>query len=330
MPVAPVQIFAGPEIGRRNEAVDRLKAQLSREWGEAPEEHRHYAGETGVNDLLSLLMNGSLFSAGKLVFCLGADAIKVKAETQALAAYARKPAERTVLLLVTEAFGIDKAIEDAVGKNGKQIFWELFEDEKERWIVDFFRREGVGLEAEACEAILELVENNTDALRTECSRLALFAKRGGIITESDVESYIAHNREEDAFSLFDRMCAGNFEDALEVLDAILAGRDGNGVGILGGLLWSFRRLAAIHELMTCGRQYEEAARSQRVTSRKLLSTYDAARKRWTAGTCRSLVAFGVDIDMSLRSMGAANERVLLELFVYGAMVRKGPVPLARC
>ncbi len=327
MPVQAVQIFAGPELGRRAEALAKLRSQLAKDWGEAPEEHRLYAGETGVNELLSLLMNGSLFAAGKLVLFMNAEAVKAKADAQALAAFAKNPAERTVLVLVTETFGVDKAVEDAVGKSGKQMFWELFENEKERWIVDFFRKEGVSLAGGVVEAILELVENNTEALRTECSRLALFAKRGGAISEEDVERYIAHNREEDAFSLFDRMALADLETALEVLDAILAGREGNGVALLGGLLWSFRRLQAIHEGIAGGSSYEDAARAQRVTSRKLLATYDAARRRWPREVCRALVAFGVETDLNLRAMGAAHERTLLELFLYAALVKKAPVPL---
>jgi hypothetical protein len=71
--------------------------------------------------------------------------------------------------------------------------------------------------------------------------------------------------------------------------------------------------------MAQGKPYEAAARSLRITSRKLLAQYDAARKRWPPSRCADLVAFGVDTDVQLRSLGQAHERVLLELFLYAAM-----------
>ncbi len=315
----PILIVGGPELGRRSEFIRQSLERCAKEWGEKPEEHRIYAQDIDVTRLLDLLLNGSLFSAGKFVQYLGAEAVKLKSDVQALVAYAKNPPERTVLVLVSEGYGVDKAIEDAVPKDAKRIFWELSGAEMERWVRDYFSAQGLSAEPEAIEAVLELVENNTEALKVECSRLALFFPKGARIREEDVERYISHNRSEDAFSLFDRMAQGSFEQALDVLAAILANRDGNGVGLLAGLLWSFRRLAGLHAALAQGKPYETAARSLRITSRKLLSQYDAARKRWSPRRCAELVAFGVDTDARLRSMGQAHERVLLELFLYAAM-----------
>ncbi len=324
-------IFAvgGPELGRRNDFIRQLKTRCATEWKGEPEEHRLYAHETPVPALLDLLMNGSLFSPGKFVQYLGADQIKAKADVQSLVEYARHPADTTVLVLVADGIGVDKAIEAAISKDAKKVFWELSAQESGRWIRDYFSGQGVRIDDEAVESILELVENNTEALKTECSRLALFFTRGSAIGEEDVERYIAHNRAEDAFSLWDRMAAGSFEQSLETLQAILADRDGSGVGLLAGLLWSFRRLSALHAALADGTPYEQAARSLRITRRTALASYDLARRRWSRNTCERLVAFGVETDARLRSMGQANEKVVLELFIYACVVVKGPVQLGR-
>lgn len=323
----PVLIVGGPEIGRRNDFIRQSLERCAKEWGEKPEEHRIYAQDLGVPALLDLLMNGSLFSAGKFVQYLGADQIKAKAEVQALAAYAKNPTERTTLVLVSDGYGVDKAIEDAVGKDAKKIFWELSSAEMERWVRDYFASQGLAIAPEAAEALLELVENNTEALRGECSRLALFFPKGARVEEADVERYISHNRSEDAFSLFDRMAAGTLEQALEILAALLADRDGGGVGLLAGLLWSFRRLSSLHAAMEDGKPYEAAARGLRITSRKLLAQYDAARRRWPPAACRAIIAYGVEVDAQLRALGSVHERTLLELFVYAAVSGRAPVAL---
>jgi len=84
-------VFAvgGPEIGRRNDFIRQLKSRCVTEWKSEPEDHRLYAHETTVSELLDLLLNGSLFSTGKFVQYLGADQIKIKADIQALIAYAK-------------------------------------------------------------------------------------------------------------------------------------------------------------------------------------------------------------------------------------------------
>lgn len=322
-----IEILAGPETGRRNDRIAQIRRECAEAWGSPPEEHRLYAFETGVQELLGLLRNGSLFSAGKLVLLFGAEAVKGKADLAALAQYMRSPADQTALVLVTEGYGIEKYLEDAAGRDGKKIFWELGADEKDRWVRDFFRREGLEVEPEAVETLLELVENNTEALKLECSRLALFFPRGRTVTAEAVEAYIAHNREEDAFSLFDRMASGDLERSLETLHAILVSREGTGIGLLGGLLWSFRRLRTLEEDLEDGLAWEQALRQERITSRRLQAVYDAARRLWPRPACESLIAYGVETDAQLRALGSTYERLLLELFVYACAGKKGPLAL---
>ncbi|MBU0927308.1 MAG: DNA polymerase III subunit delta [Spirochaetes bacterium] len=324
-------VFAvgGPELGRRNDFIRQLRSRCAAAWKGEPEDHRLYAHETPVPALLDLLMNGSLFSPGKFVQYFGADQVKAKADVQALVEYAKRPAEATVLVLVADGIGVDKAVEAALPKDAKKVFWELSAQESGRWVRDYFSSQGVRADDDAVEAILDLVENNTEALKVECSRLALFFPRGSAIGEADVDRYIAHNRAEDAFSLFDKMAAGSFEQALDTLAAILSDRDGSGVGLLAGLSWSFRRLSSLHEALAEGAPFEQAARGLRITRRSALASYDSARRRWPKDACSRLVAFCVETDARLRAMGQANEKVVLELFVYACMVVKGPVSLGK-
>ena len=322
-----VLAIGGPELGRRNDFIRQLRSRCQAEWKGEPEDYRLYAHETEVHALLDILMNGSLFSPGKFVQYLGADQIKAKADVQAIIKYIKNPAESTLLILVADGIGVDKAIEAALPKDAKKVFWELSAQESGRWIREYFASQEVRADGEAIEAIQELVENNTEALRVECSRLALFFPKGSTISADDVERYIAHNRAEDAFSLFDKMAMGSLEQALETLSAILSNRDGSGVGLLAGLLWSMRRLSSLHSALEGGLPFEQAARNLRITRRTTLASYDAARRRWPPRVCSRLVAFGVDTDARLRSMGQAYEKVVLELFVYACVVLKGPVAL---
>ncbi|HSV56639.1 MAG TPA: DNA polymerase III subunit delta, partial [Magnetospirillaceae bacterium] len=307
MPRPLVEILAGPETGRRNERIAQVRKECAEAWGAPLEEHRLYAFETDMPRLLALLRNGTLFSTGKLVILFGAEALKSRPDIAALVQYIRSPWEAAKLLLVTEGYGLEKSIEDAVPDGGKTTFWELREEEKEAWVRDYFLGQGLEVEGEAVEALLELVQNNTEALKSECSRLAHCHPKGSAVTSGIVESYIAHNREEDAFSLFDRMAGGNLERSLDTLHAILAGRECTAIGLLGGLLWSFRRLRTLHQALSEGIPWAQTVRAHRIASRRLQATYDSARNLWPLRMCESLIVFGIETDIQIRALGSGYE-----------------------
>ncbi|HET7838166.1 MAG TPA: DNA polymerase III subunit delta, partial [Rectinemataceae bacterium] len=237
MRIESVYLLAGPEVGKRRAFTDDLRAAVASADGQAAEEHRLYASETGVAELLALLRNGSLFSTRRIVEYRGAELAKGKDELKELAAYIASPASDAILLLITEAFYIEKALEEAVGKERKKTFYEMFENEKPRWIRSKLRELGFGIDDEGVEALLELVENDSSALEAACARLAVVYQPGRELGEEEVEAAISHTRQEDAFSLFDRVVTGELDEALEVLEAVLADRRGDAVQVISALIW---------------------------------------------------------------------------------------------
>jgi DNA polymerase-3 subunit delta len=151
-------LFLGPEIGEKQDAIDEIRQTLTvipktstlagqsttkqeKKAGIPPEETSFYAGETSATDMVSALLNGSLFADIRLFLIKNAEALK-KDEIDLLTSYMGSPQEDTTLILVSEASGIDKRLENAVPGENKRIFWELFENRKKEWVETFFRRGG--------------------------------------------------------------------------------------------------------------------------------------------------------------------------------------------
>ena len=329
MKIESVYLLAGPEIGKRSAFAAELRTAISAADGSPPEEHRAYASETGVDELLGLLRNGSLFSTRRLVEYRGVEIVKGKEDLRALSEYLASPALDAVLLLVTEAFYAEKALEDAVGKDRKRTFFEMFESEKPRWVEKRMRELGLGIDEGGIEALLELVENESGALDAACSRLAIAFPRGSRLGEEEVEAAIARNRQEDAFSIFDRIATGELESALETLDAVLADRRGDAVQIIAALTWSFRRLVRLHGLMEEGEGLESACARLQMRSKALQRQSAAALARYSRPTCERIVSLVSAFDAKARAMGSLYERVLLQLLVYGIMVKKGEMELTK-
>jgi DNA polymerase III subunit delta len=328
MKIESAYLLAGPEAGKRAAFAAELRAAIAAVDGAPPEEHRAYASETGVAEVLDLLQNGSLFSSRRVVEYRGAELIKGKEDLGALSAYLASPAREAVLLLVTEAFYVEKALEDAIGKDRKRTFFEMFENEKPRWIEKKLRELGLEIDAGGIEALLELVENESGALDAACSRLAIVFPRGSSLGEEEVEAAIARNRQEDAFSLFERAATGELESALETLEAVLADRRGDAVQIISALTWSFRRLVKLHALMEDGEGLESACMRLQMRSKALQRQSAAAIRRFPREDCERIVLLLSSFDSKARTLSGAYERTLLQLLVYGIMVKKGRLEIS--
>jgi DNA polymerase-3 subunit delta len=166
--------------------------------------------------------------------------------------------------------------------------------------------------------ILEMVENNTDALKRECSRLIYFM-RGQTNTQGlcreDIEKWLSHNREESAFTLFSRIAAGDLSKALESLNIMLSAKE-SAPGILSGLAWCFRKLGDYLSLIETGNVNNSfELKKIGLSSPKAKDDYAAAARRYNTETVEVCLALTAEYDVLLRSPVAAMEKVLMDRYV---------------
>jgi DNA polymerase-3 subunit delta len=306
-------LFLGPELGKKQDALHDLRQKISR-GGSPPEETSFYAGETGVSEMVAALRNGSLFADSRLFLIKNADLIK-QHDADLLASYMGAPQDDTVLVLISENLSLAKGLENKVNREHKKIFYELFENQKTGWVEDFFSREGFRIEGGAVETILELVENNTDALRRECSRLVFFLDRGRAVTAKDVEDWLSHTREESAFTLFSRIAGGDFSRALESLHTLLAAKQAP-PAIFAGLAWCFRKLRDYLFLAESGDLSDFSLRKIGLSAPRARDDYSRAARRYEPAGADACLALTAEYDIRIRSLGAALEPVLMDLYLY--------------
>jgi DNA polymerase-3 subunit delta len=314
MPKGRCHLFLGPELGEKREAVDEIRRSLGAAGSGAPsfEETSFYAGETLVTDMVAVLRNGSLFADARLFLVKNADALKKKDEVELLASYMESPQDDTVLILISEAIGIEPRLEKAAGAQGKRVFWELFENRKTAWVSGFFRDRGFRVTEDGIAAILELVENNTDALRRECSRLTLFLDKNRAVDGEDVEKWLAHTREESPRTLFTRLASGDLPKSVEILHTLLAAKEPP-QAILGGLAWNFRTLRDYLALTAMGNADEGAFRKIGLASKTRRKDCAAAAGRYASAD--GPLALIAEFDLLIRSAGTALEGVLMDLLI---------------
>jgi DNA polymerase-3 subunit delta len=310
-------LFLGPEIGEKQDAIDEIRKDLAPKagpGGSPVEETVFYAGDTPVADMVSALWNGSLFADRRLFFIRNAEAIKKKEEVELLASYIASPSEGTVLILVSEENRLE-TIEKAAPSLGKRVFYELTEGRKAGWVADFFRSSGCRINDEGVQTILELVENNTAALRRECSRLILFLGKDRRITGEDVEKWLSHTREESAFTLFSRIAEGDFSRSLESLRTLLAARV-TPPAVFAGLGWCFKTLRAYLALTEAGVRDEWEFKKIKVSTPGARRDYASASGRYNSAAAETCIALTAEYDYRIRAAESFPEEILMEQYLY--------------
>lgn len=334
----PVYLLTGPEIGERNDFAEKIKADVKKKFGSS-EDYLFYAADTRIQDVVAQLRTQSMFDPATVIVLRGAEQIKLKDDITLLgewiasvtpSAQNKSPVDSSVLILVSDDISVDAKLEKLIPKENKKIFWELFEDRKEEWVRNFFRKNGYSVDMDAVGAILDMVENNTEELRNECSRFFLCFPKDHLITTADVEQILAHNREESAFTLFDAMADSEtsvqkrFENALQILQKILLTKNNNAVMLIAGLASCFRRLLVWHAIHAGGAYVDDLAMKQNGFSSKAARTqYSRASRVWTQGQTSGIIALLAKTDMEIRAMGNAFTEAQLAMMLYEIVVKRG-------
>jgi DNA polymerase III subunit delta len=318
---AGAYIFLGPEIGKKQDETEQIRKKLS-ETG-AYEETVFYAGETPITNIVNTIQNHSLFAESRLFIIKNADQIKKKEEINAVASCMKELEAGAgaslcdAMILVSDEFRLSAGLDNVCPKENRKVFYEMFEREKSAWVQSFFRRAGCDIEPSGVDAILELVENNTDAMQRECSRLVFFLPKDRPARAQDVEQWLSHSREESAFTLFARIASGDSSKAVESLHTLLAAKE-SPIGILAGLAWCFRKLCGYLDLSENG-EPDNFELKKIGLSTITKSNYAAAARRYNKNDVEKCLAITAEYDILTRASGPALEETLMDVYILKIM-----------
>jgi DNA polymerase-3 subunit delta len=309
-------IFLGPELGKKQDAVDSIKKKFTN-----AEVFVFYPGETNARTIADTLQNHSLFADSRIIIIKNAESIKKDEDINLLVSCINNMENNTALILLSDETKIAAALDNAVPKANRQVFYEMFEKEKHEWLRQFFSREGFNIDKDCIAAILEMVENNTEAMKRECSRLVCFLPKDRPILVEDIEKWLSHNREESAFTLFSRIAAGDLSKALESLAVMLAAKE-SAQSILSGLAWCFRKLGDYLSLLETGEVSSLDLKKIGLSVPKTKDDYTAAARRYSQEKVETCLALTAECDLLLRSPVAVMERIIMDKYIL-ALVNTG-------
>ena len=317
-------LLLGPEEGEKNSFIQQLIARIGGAIGESPEVHRFYAFDSELAEVLAALRNGALFSSYRLVLFRNVELLSRKKDLDQLAEYAARPAAGSSLVMCSEEIGrVDRRLEKLVPRENKVIFWELFENQKKGWILNFFKKRAIHITPEAVSFLLEMVENNTKELKDICEKLSMYFGEGSRIAYADVEKILYHSKDENVFTLFDKVSARDLDASLEVLAKLLLSREADPVGLLAGILMQVRRLKSVKQLIESRYSYEEAFSRLKMSGKRLQKIYAEGCRRYSLEELQAIIQLIARFDYRVRSLGGAVHPTLLQIFLYYLIVRGG-------
>lgn len=236
-----------------------------------------------------------------------------EADEEALARYASRPAESSVVIFIAD--DLDKR-----RKLSKQLldactsveFASLGDNELATWAKSRLRELKAETDDRSLHQIIALVGSDVRTLSNELQKLATAALPSGLITMEMIDTLVGRSRVLSNFELTDYLIARNRRRAVQTLQRLLD--DGaEPVMLIGLIAGNFHRLSLAKELMARGAAKEEVFRLVAMPYSKREEFLATARRTEAGQLVRSIERIAA-ADLALKT-SLATPRMQLELLV---------------
>ena len=320
--VKNIYLLLGPEVGEKNEFIETIKNSLQKSVGGAVDLYSFYPYDSDVSDIISIMKNISLFASAKLVLIKNCHDLKKK-DVALIAEYIKNPSEDCVLVLISDNIKADPLIEKVVPADCKKIFWEMFEDRKKAWVLQFFHKEKVVIEKNAVEFLVDILEGDSESLKKECANLALLFGQSEIITEEKIANFFYNRKEENIFSLFNYIAQGDLEKSVAAAkNMILSGENDSGK-VLGGLLWQIKNVYELEKVIAQKKSFSEACTELNIRTKKMQTVYSFATKNYSIKQIEKIITLTAYYTLFFRSIKTEIQHIMLPVYLYSIIVNKG-------
>jgi DNA polymerase-3 subunit delta len=240
----PIYFFSGDEPLQLGEAADAVR-RAAREQGFTEREVMHVEKGFDWNELLMASNAMSLFAEKRVIDLRLPSGKPGKEGGAALAEYAARPPEDTILLISSGK--VDKRSQSAkwykaLDKIGATLqVWPVESNEMPRWMDQRLRSRGLQADKDAVRMIAERVEGNLLAAAQEVDKLLLL-NGAGALSVGQVEAAVSDSARFDVFGLVDAALLGDVSRTTRMLDG-LRGEGIEPILVLWALTRELRSLA---------------------------------------------------------------------------------------
>lgn len=340
-----VFLLLGPEEGEKQEFIKKEKDRIRSLYPDF-EDYTFFGGDEDGDGISSALSQSSLFSSYRFVVLKHYENVKKKDEAYtALDDFGINSQDDCTLIVSsseTSTVNFPKSLTELAGKENTKIFWEMFDEQKRRWIRDYARKEGFAVTEDAIDEILSSVDNNTQEMKNLVSSITNFLKiqndGNRTITLETIEAYAARTKGENGYTLFRAIGEGNLEKALLSLSSIILNDIKELIPTLSVLSNSFRRLEAclvmrkerkseaeIFKSVTFVSPYSGRPGGRKIEGigAKEKDLYRKAMRLYSLEDCERIISLLGRYDNIVKSTSTDMQKLIMEKLIITIVVNKG-------
>jgi DNA polymerase III delta subunit len=186
--IHPVYLLLGEDQSAKEEFLSKLRsAQFGGVKAEQEDVSVFHGDDANAGEILETLATFSFFSSRKLVIVRNCDRLPgLKQLAEHVEKMSGGGSVEAVLALLSDKKNVDRNLESAVGKKGRScIFWPMFENEGERWMLERLKERGIRTDGETLRYIVAVTGTTLGDLTNQMETISNLLDRGG---ELDLET----------------------------------------------------------------------------------------------------------------------------------------------
>lgn len=309
---APVYLVVGEDDCLRDQAVTVIRrAVLGDDAGDGFNYDIFQGDEAAAADVLSCASEIPVFAARRLVTLKSAEKLSAR-EGERFLSYLASPNESTTLVFVAPK--LDGRLKFAQRLTQAAVTVDcspLRGQQLTTWMHEEARRLGVGLDEQAVSTLKDGCGESLYAIRRELEKLAAYLPAGQTARAMDVERLRGTEPGASVFDLTEAIAARDRGRTLWILARNVEAGEAP-LRLLGALVWQYRRLWKVKDLLRQGGREGDAARTLRMDPARVRSFLGA----FTEGHLKEAFGLFLEADAKLKGgSGSAGVRILESLLL---------------
>ena len=294
----PVYLVVGEDELKRRTVLERLRARIG-EFGNIEFNHDTFNGERATGEAIVQSCNTLPFASElRLVEVIQVDKL-AKADSEALIEYLSSPCDTTVLALTCAKLAKNTRLYKSITAIDKKAVIDcapMKRFELVRALRAMATGHGFTLTSAAAEKLLELVGEDTVALDSELSKLALAHEGNDPMTDREVAALVTRTAEAKPWELVDAFAARDARACAQILPLIPSSSP---YALIGMCTVRLRELACAKSLEARG-EASRLAEELKVPSWRV-KNHRAWASRFTEGELKRAFSTARDCERAMKS-----------------------------
>lgn len=305
----PVYFLMGEEPYFIDAITDYIEKNLLKEDEKAFNQTVMYGANVDLGQILNAARRFPMMSEYNLVIVKEAQNVKgldgaAEGNADPFALYVENPLKSTVLVINYKGKKLDSRRKLAKLIDKEQVLFEskpLYDNQVGRWITDYLKGRGVGIEPNAAEIMAAHLGNKLSTIVMELDKLKLAVGGNGTITTTDVERNVGISKDFNVFELQNALGARDVYRSALIAKHLGAMPKHSIIPDIAALYGFFTKIMILHSLK--GSSPAEQAAALKVNP-YFMKDYQAAARSYSLRQCAQIISILREYDAYSKGIDA--------------------------